>query len=175
MRRYLTVLLSVVAAAMALVPGQRLMATGPTTVVVSPSNMNSWYFWNDKNDIPTGSPGELVSGPATPPSGTGSVRLGPLTDSGATAAGHSVIATDAYFGTALADLTALSYSTHQPGPVQAVPCNSTSVPRPMLYGGRLVFEPYQVASQIGSAGSRGVPLGTWWATKTTAAGRAARR
>jgi hypothetical protein len=67
-----------------------------TRVVVSPESMNGWYFWNDKNDTFAGSPGELVSGPATPPLGVGSVRLGPLTDNGETGSGHAAIATDAY-------------------------------------------------------------------------------
>ena len=174
MRRYLAAVLAILAVVMALAPGQRLMATGPTTVVVNPSNMNGWYFWNDKDDVPTGSPGELVSGPATPPSGAGSVRLGPLTDNGATAAGHSVIATDAYFGTALADITALSYSTYQPGPTQAIAVQFDIRYRTTdtAYGGRLVFEPYQNgAVTVGSGWQSWSPLaGTWWATKTTAAG-----
>ena len=180
MRRYLTALVALLAIAIALAPGQRLMATGPTTVVVSPGTLVSpssptgWYFWNDKDDLPTGSPGELVSGPVAPPAGAGSVRLGPLTDNGATAAGHSVIATNAYFGTALANFTALSYSTYQPGPTLAVALQFDVRYRTTdtAYGGRLVFEPYQNgAVTVGSGWQSWSPLaGTWWASKTTAAG-----
>src|SRR5581483_12414234 len=57
-------------------------ASPVATVVVKPSSMHGWYFWNDKQDQFTGSPGSLVSGPATPPLENGSVRLGPLTDDG---------------------------------------------------------------------------------------------
>ena len=59
--------------------------------------MNGWYFWNDFNDT-FGGPGALVFGPATPPLGTGSVELGPLTAASGNGA-HSAIATDAYFDT----------------------------------------------------------------------------
>ena len=96
-----------------------------TTVVVRPANLVSytsptgWYFWNDAVDSPTGSPGQLVAGPATPPLGTGSVELGPLTTAtGGT--GSSMIATNAYNGTNLADITSMSYSTYQPGPTLAI-------------------------------------------------------
>lgn len=145
-----------------------------STVVVKPSAMNGWYFWNDKNDIFTGSPGELVPGPLAPPLGAGSVRLGPLTDNGATAAGHSVIATNAYAGTALADITTLSYSTFQPGPTLAIALQFDVRYRTtdLAYGGRLVFEPYQNGLvSVGSGWQSWSPLnGKWWASKTTAAG-----
>jgi nitrous oxidase accessory protein NosD len=145
-----------------------------TTVVVKPTAMNGWYFWNDKNDTFAGSPGSLVSGPATPPAGVGSVRLGPLTDDGTTAAGHSVIATDVYFGTLLSSLTAMSYSTYQPGPTLAIAVQFDVRYRPsdVAYGGRLVFEPYQNgAVVVGSGWQTWSPLsGKWWASKTTAAG-----
>jgi len=73
---------------------------GARYIVVKPSSMHGWYFWNDYNDTFTGSPGALVVGPANPPLGIGSVRLGPLTTaSGAT--GQSVIATNEFFGTEL--------------------------------------------------------------------------
>lgn len=168
----LTIMLAAVAGS-ALGPTNDARAAGPA-IVVKPSAMNGWYFWNDKNDTFAGSPGELVSGPGTPPLGTGSVRLGPLTDNGATAAGHSVIATDAYFGTPLADITALSYSTYQPGPILAVAAQFDVRYRTTdtAYGGRLVFEPYQNgAVTVGSGWQAWTPLsGKWWATKTTLAG-----
>lgn len=153
-------------------PPSKAAASGPT--VVKPSSMNGWYFWNDKNDTFAGSPGALVAGPAAPPSGDGSVRLGPLTDNGATAAGHSVIATDAYLGTPLAGFTAMSYATYQPGPVRAIAIQFDVRYRPAdsAYGGRLVFEPYQNgAVTVGAGWQSWTPLaGRWWATKTTAAG-----
>jgi parallel beta-helix repeat protein len=143
---------------------------GSGTVVVKPSAMNGWYFWNDFNDTFAGSPGALVSGPGAPPAGTGSVELGPLTDNGATAGGHSMIATDAYAGTPLADITALSYSTYQPGPTQAIALQfDVSYQGGLAFGGRLVFEPYQNgAVSVGSGWQSWSPLsGIWWATKVS--------
>ncbi len=181
MRRTLTflvLLLSVVASTLVITNNHHVSASSP--VVVGPGNLvastapDGWYFWNDKNDIPTGSPGELVAGPATPPLGTGSVRLGPLTDNGATAAGHSTIATNKYFGTALSNLTSLSYSTFQPGPTLAIAVQFDVRYRTAdtAYGGRLVFEPYQNgAVTVGSGWQNWSPLaGIWWASKTNAAG-----
>ncbi len=144
-----------------------------TNVLVSPGSLNGWYFWNDFNDTFTGSPGALVSGPPTPPLGTGSVELGPLTtSSGAT--GHSVIATDAYFGTPIANITSLSYDSYQPGPILAIALQFDVRYRTTdtAYGGRLVFEPYQNgAVTVGAGWQSWSPLsGKWWATKTTAAG-----
>ncbi len=145
----------------------------PAATVVKPSAMNGWYFWNDPGDTFLGSPGEMVTGPATPPAGVGSARLGPLTtSSGAT--GSSVIATDAYFDTKLADITDLSYSTYQPGPTLAIALQFDVRYRTtdVNYGGRLVFEPYQNGTVIvGSGWQTWSPLaGNWWATRTTVDG-----
>ena len=144
------------------------------TIVVRPSAMNGWYFWNDKNDIFTGSPGELVAGPVTAPWGTGSVRLGPLTDAGATGAGYSVIATNAYYGTRINAITALSNSTYQTGPTLAIALQFEVKYRPtdLVYGGRLVFEPYQNGTvTVGSGWQSWTPLaGKWWASKTNVDG-----
>ncbi len=175
MKRYLAVALVFAGIVAAMWPTSRLGAT-PTTVVVSPGTLvastapDGWYFWNDKNDTPTGSPGALVAGPATPPAGTGSVELGPLTDSGTTGAGHSVIATNKYFGTALGSITSLSYSSYQPGPTLAVALQFDVRYRTTdsAYGGRLVFEPYQNGTvTVGSGWQSWSPLaGKWWASKT---------
>lgn len=150
------------------------LAVAPSPIVVKPSAMNGWYFWNDRNDTFAGSPGELVSGPTAPPLGVGSVRLGPLTGDATTAAGHSVIATNAYAGTPLAAITALSYDSYQPGPIRAIAMQFDVRYRPgdSAYGGRLVFEPYQNGTvTVGSGWQSWSPLsGKWWATRTTAAG-----
>lgn len=118
-----------------------LAAPSPGTTVVTPSAPHGWYFWNDKNDTFSGSPGELVVGPATPPAGVGSVRLGPLTNSGATGAGYSVIATNGYVGTRLDAITNLAYSTFQPGPTLAIALQFDVKYRTTDggYGGRLVY------------------------------------
>ena len=180
MKRLITAVVAIVAMGLAVGPGHPLKATSPTIVAVSPATLvastapDGWYFWNDWNDTPTGSPGALVAGAGTPPLGTGSVELGPLTDDGATAGGHSVIATNKYFGTGLADITTLTYSTYQPGPTLAVALQFDVRYRTTdtAYGGRLVFEPYQNgAVTVGSGWQSWSPLaGIWWASKTTAAG-----
>ena len=177
MRRYGLAGIFALALVAALVGAGIHTTAGSGTVVVKPSAMNGWYFWNDYNDSFTGSPGELIAGPAVPPAGAGSARLGPLTTaSGAT--GVSVIATDAYYngglGTPLANITALSYSTFQPGPTLAIAVQFDVRYRTAdaTYGGRLVFEPYQNgAVVVGSGWQSWSPLsGIWWASKTTAAG-----
>lgn len=146
-------------------------ANGAT--VVKPSALNGWYFWNDPGNTFLGSPGAMVTGPATPPLGLGSVRLGPLTTaSGAT--GSSVIATEAYFDVKLADIADLSYSSYQPGPTLAVALQFDVRYRTtdVNYGGRLVFEPYQNGTVVvGSGWQTWTPLaGNWWATRTTVDG-----
>lgn len=145
LKRRLFVLAAALGLMAGLLPFTAAAVVAASPIVVKPSTMNGWYFWNDKNEIFTGSPGELRSGPATPPVGTGSVRLGPLTNDGTTAAGHSVIATNAYFGTPLANITTLSYSSYQPGPTLAIALQFDVRYRTTdtTYGGRLVFEPYQ--------------------------------
>jgi parallel beta-helix repeat protein len=178
MRRYVIALVVVLALASAIGRSSPLSATGPV-VVVSPGSLvvntspTGWYFWNDFNDTPTGSPGQLVTGPATPPLGAGSVELGPLTTaSGAT--GHSAITTNAYFGTALADITSMSYSTYQPGPTLAIAIQFDVQYRTgdSAYGGRLVFEPYQNGTVVvGSGWQSWSPLaGKWWASHTDGSG-----
>ncbi len=178
MRRYVIALVVVLGLASALGRSTPLSAAGPT-VVVSPGSLvvdsspTGWYFWNDYNDTPTGSPGQLVAGPATPPLGAGSVELGPLTTAGG-ATGHSAIATNAYFGTALADITSMSYSTYQPGPTLAIAVQFDVRYRTTdgAYGGRLIFEPYQNGTvTVGSGWQSWSPLaGKWWATHTDASG-----
>ena len=90
------------------------------------------------------------------------------------ATGHSAIATNAYFGTALADITSMSYSTYQPGPTLAVAVQFDVRYRTTdgAYGGRLIFEPYQNGTvTVGSGWQSWSPLaGKWWATHTNASG-----
>ncbi len=80
---------------------------GPALLTVSSNNLYGWYFWDDTTNTPTGT-GTFVTGPGTPPLGTGSVRL---TSTGAT--DRQVVATSGYGGTRLADITRLQYSTYR--------------------------------------------------------------
>ena len=85
------------------------------TVDVTPTSMGSWAFDNrDGNGViganPTASAG-MVTGPSTPPLGTGSANLS--TGNGTTGGdGASELRNTAYAGVPLSAITALSYSTY---------------------------------------------------------------
>jgi hypothetical protein len=89
------------------------------TVVVTPEDMatslaevfadpTSWFFYNDENDTIDDSLGSFVSGPETPPEGSGSVEIS------VTGAQRRNLATYQFAGTALADITQLKFSTYNP-------------------------------------------------------------
>ena len=86
------------------------------TVVVSPPNMDGWafQFW-DSNGNPiqagSGDVAQMVTGPAAPPLGTGSAELA-LSPTDGNAGDAALIYTNAYNGTKLSEITALSYSTY---------------------------------------------------------------
>lgn len=85
------------------------------TVVVSPGDMDDWAFdHRDANgdlDSPSNGTGQIVSGPATPPLGTGSAQL--ATGNGTTNGdGAEELRNTAYNNVRLSSLTALSYSTY---------------------------------------------------------------
>jgi len=83
------------------------------TVVVSPGNMQGWAFMTtDNNGLPApgnGNTAQMVTGPATPPLGTGSAQLATASGQGDTS---SQIRNTLYAGVRLDSLTALSYSTY---------------------------------------------------------------
>lgn len=83
------------------------------TVVVSPANMNGWNFEttdnNGDNAPGNGNTAQFVTGPATPPLGTGSAELATAPNQGDTS---SQIRNILYGGVRLDALTALSYSTY---------------------------------------------------------------
>jgi|SRR5579871_1707958 len=99
------------------ISGAALVSTsaGATTVLVSPSNMGCWSFANEDGNgniglNPTGV-GAIVSGPGTPPLGTGSANL--ATGDGTTGGdGAELLNTSCYNGTPLSDVTALGYWTY---------------------------------------------------------------
>lgn len=110
------------------------------TVVVTPSNMQGWAFFDDNGN---GGSGSLVSGPATPPLGEGSAQLE------LTAANQGyVLGNGGYSGTRLADVTSLSYSTYvQQGNNTVAPALQLNIDTDLTdahvgWQGRLVYEPY---------------------------------
>lgn len=78
------------------------------STVVTPSNMQSWFFYNDENDTIDNTLGSFVSGPATPPLGSGSVQMS------VSGTQRKNIATYQFGGTTLSDITELKYSTYNP-------------------------------------------------------------
>ncbi len=78
------------------------------TLIVSPSHLEGWVFFS--NGAPEGNI-QFVTGPAIAPLGSGSLSLG-VTDT----LQRVVLATGAFAGTRLEDLTALSYRTFRSSP-----------------------------------------------------------
>lgn len=137
-----------------------------STVTVHPGDMHGWVFFDDN----TGGPGtgQMVTGPAGQPLGAGSAEL---TVAGPT--DRQALGTAAYAGTPLGSLTELSYWSYQTGPTLAISLQFDVKYRPAdtLYGGRLVFEPYQTVGTVPAGWSQWDALnGVWWASRTTAAG-----
>jgi hypothetical protein len=75
-------------------------------LVNSDTASTGWFFWNVNNKIVDNTLGSFVNGPATAPLGDGSAQVSAL-------AGYNVaLATNAFNGTALADIAKLSYATY---------------------------------------------------------------
>lgn len=95
--------------------GGTVAARANTTVTVTPGNSDGWQFNNaDANGTvgnnPTGV-GGFVSGPGTPPLGSGSAQL--ATGNGTSGGdGVEILSNGSYAGISLSSLTALTYSTY---------------------------------------------------------------
>lgn len=135
-------------------------------VTVTPAAPNGWGFFEEE---PIAG-GNFVNGPATPPSGSGSARM-TLAD----ADGRMLLATLAYAGTRLDELTRLEYSTYQN------PANTTSTWAISLqldidydltdadttWQGRLVYEPYYsetVNTGVWQTWDPLAPTALWWSS-----------
>jgi hypothetical protein len=79
-----------------------------TTIVVSPTAMHNWFFYNDENDQIDNSLGTFVYGPGTPVASTGSTQIS------VTGTQRRNIATYQFAGTHLANITTLAFSTYNP-------------------------------------------------------------
>jgi hypothetical protein len=163
---------SLASAGLVMAMAMPLAAKAATTTVVTPGNMQGWYFYDDQHDSTSTATGSMVTGPATPPLGTGSAQL---SVSGPT--DGQALATNAYVGTKLTDVSNMDYWTYQPSGPQAIALQFDVKYRTAdtAYGGRLVFEPYQQAGQNGTVSSgwqhwTNLTSGLWWASKTTPAG-----
>ena len=98
-------------ASLALMAGAGFMGFGfgdTDTVVVTPDNMQDWFFYNDENDTVDNTLGSFVAGPGTPPLGSDSVEIS------VTGTQRRNLATVQFSGTPLADITEWKYSTYNP-------------------------------------------------------------
>jgi hypothetical protein len=78
------------------------------TVVVAPGQTNGWALVNDTCGAATTGSVAFVSGPATPPAGTGSAQF----SVGANGDSYPTLRTSDFNGVKLADLTSLDYWTY---------------------------------------------------------------
>ncbi len=81
------------------------MATSINDVLADPSK---WFFFNDETDAIDNSLGSFVSGPSTPPYGSGSVQIS------VSGTQRRNLATYQFAGMPLADITVLAFSTYNP-------------------------------------------------------------
>jgi hypothetical protein len=144
----------------------------PNTVVASGS-ATGWYFWNDSSDT-EGGPGSFVDGPGAAPLGDGSVQVGPLTATSGDGA-HATIATNAYNGTLLSDLSGLGYSTYTPtgaasGNAVTLQFDVDLASAPGSWCGRVVFEPSNDNGTVtpDTWQTWDASAGNWWSTKNPA-------
>jgi hypothetical protein len=159
-------------AALSLLPATSVAASD--IVVVSPSNMHGWVFFEDNNNGP-GS-GHMVSGPGHPPLGEGSAELTVAPPTVAVPVDRQALGIQAYQGTMLRDITDLTYWTYQTDPTHAVTLqfDIRFHPADTKYQGRLVFEPGAGSGNPGILPATWQPWnalnGKWWASHPGDAG-----
>ena len=169
----LAAVLGLLAALMPSAAGAALATS--TTVVVKPSAMHGWFFWDDTTDSLLTATGNFTAGPASAPLGTGSAHLtvASLTDR------QALITPVTGFN--FADLSTLTYSTYRSsadaGNNLAISLQFTIDYSPTDlntgYQGRLVFEPSNGAGGTVVANTWqtwNALNGQWWASKTTSGG-----
>jgi hypothetical protein len=84
-------------------------AASAATVTVTPASLHGWSVVHDTCGAASTGSVSFVSGPATPPAGSGSVRF----TIGANGDSYETLRTGQYNGTKLSDLTALDYWTYE--------------------------------------------------------------
>jgi len=116
-----------------------------STILVDPSHMGNWTFQQDSGTTGAGS---FVTGPGTPPLGSGSAQLSESNS----ASSEILFNYSTNVGTPLADISALSYYSYvasSPGSSDQSPSlqfNVVSNSSATSYEGRLVFEPYYTST-----------------------------
>lgn len=154
--------LAILLSALALVAAPTPAVLADSTIVVTPGATQGWFFYDD--DFPGGQ-GGFVTGPATPPLGTGSAHY--YLPPGSSA--RQALTTLAYAGTRLSQITNLQYSTYRS---QLASGNESiylqfdvdydATDANFAYQGRLVFLPFTAAS---------VPQNTWQTWNPMTAGK----
>jgi hypothetical protein len=143
------------------------MVSAAAPIVVRPSNMQGWAFFDDNGN--GGSYG-MVSGPGAPPLGVGSANLAVVNTSQGVALG-----THAYQGTRLDYITTLTYSSYRISGGSALAgslgfdIDYDVTDTNTAYQGRLTFEPYYTNTVVTGAWQTWNTLtstgtGNWWAT-----------
>ncbi|MEX2159979.1 MAG: flexitail domain-containing putative surface protein [Dehalococcoidia bacterium] len=143
-----------------------------STVVVKPSDMQGWAFFDDNGQ---GGAYGFVSGPGSPPAGSGSADLKLVASNQGIAVG-----TAAYANTRMDAITTFSYSTYRSSGAAALAlalafdADYDLTDGNTSFQGRLVFEPYytntvltgswQTWDTLTSAGT-----GNWWASNAIGA------
>lgn len=153
-------------AALALVPAS--VALAAATVVVHPGDMQGWAFYDDLTGAP--GTGTLVSGPGSPPLGSGSAQL--VVDG----TQRQIVATANHAGTRLDSLGTLAYSTYRATGSDAlaislqVDWDPNTTDSDTSFQGRLVYEPYfthDVQTGIWQTWNTqdNAAAGNWWFTR----------
>jgi predicted ribosomally synthesized peptide with SipW-like signal peptide len=120
---------------------------GPQTIVVNANSLGNgtgtgWYFYDDTSNIVNNAIGSFVSGPSTPPLGTGSAQA-----TATTSGSRVLLANSSFAGTPLSNISALSFSDYS----NSGAWSATEVPffrfdvdftgSTVAYSGSLVYEP----------------------------------
>jgi hypothetical protein len=138
------------------------------TVVVEPSSLHGWVFFDDFPGTGTGS-GGFADGPGTRPLGAGSAFL--TVD----ANGRHALGTTAYIGTRMDDIAELKYWSYQNNNTNTAAAIALQFDvdydlndADNAYMGRLVFEPYiSYTVQQGVWQNWDALAGKWYGTRTT--------
>lgn len=88
--------------------GGTICESGSCVIRVTPSNLNSWFFYNDETDQIDNNLGTWVTGPGNPPLGDGSAKIS------VTGTQRRNLATYQFSGVKLADITQLKFRTYNP-------------------------------------------------------------
>ena len=154
-----------------LVPGLSLfiasrVEANSSNVIVSPANMQGWFFLKETGTTGTG---QMVPGPGTPPLGAGSAQLTVQNTSDGMA-----LARAGWNGIHLDQITKLEYSTYRTSGASSLAISlQFNIDDDVTDGddswkGRLVFEPYYTETVLTGEWQTWDPMtqGKWWGTRS---------